>query len=223
MSWLLGVSRDRTTRNRRRHSRASVETRASRPRIGSLIPLRSALLSFCICPSVFVSLDQRGTAAFLPSKTCLRGGHGDARLDVPSKVGQHHLQRGEAGDDVELVGVAHVADPDDLALELVLPADGRDPEPVGEAVADVCRPSGPAGTRNAVKPSAGRALKSSRPSAWMPAWHASLMRPVPLPDVLDPLVLDPPQEARSARISVCAGVYGVSNSFIFLRAALRLK
>src|SRR5689334_23160854 len=40
---------------------------------------------------------------------------GAAGLDVEAKVVQDHLQRRQAGDDVELIHVAHVADADDLA------------------------------------------------------------------------------------------------------------
>ena len=51
----------------------------------------------------------------------------------------------------------------------------------------------PSGTRKAVRPSAGRVLKSSRPER-LDAGLAGLAHPaMALPDVLDALVLDPPQ------------------------------
>src|SRR5690349_17481315 len=56
----------------------------------------------------------------LPEEDPLRGGHRRAGLDSDAQVAQDHLQRREAADDVDLVHVAHVADADDLALELVL-------------------------------------------------------------------------------------------------------
>ena len=87
------------------------------------------------------SAQPTAAAVRWPIKHLLGGGHGPARLDVEAELGQDHLERGQGGDHVDLVGVAHVADPDDLPLELVLAADGRDAEPLGQLVADVASPS----------------------------------------------------------------------------------
>src|SRR3954468_21709629 len=87
--------------------------------------------------SVLASSLSTAERGFMTEKDLLSGGHGGAGLDVAAEVGQYHFERGQARDHVELVHVAHVADPDDLPLELVLAADGRDAEPFGELAADV--------------------------------------------------------------------------------------
>src|SRR5512135_1485233 len=58
-----------------------------------------------------------------PQQHLLRGGHGATGLDVEAEVIQDHLQRREAGHDVDLVHVTQVADTDDPTLELPLAAD----------------------------------------------------------------------------------------------------
>src|SRR5947209_5333498 len=79
------------------------------------------------------TLASLADGGFLPAEEhLLGGGHRAAGLDIEAQVAQDHLERGEAADDVDLVGVAHVADPDDLPLDLPLAADGRDAEPLDE-------------------------------------------------------------------------------------------
>ena len=78
-----------------------------------------------------------GHGCFWPRKTCCAAVTADAGLDVQPRSLRTISSAARPAIDVELVGVAHVADADDLALELVLAADGRDAEPLDEPVADV--------------------------------------------------------------------------------------
>ena len=57
----------------------------------------------------------------------------------------------------------------------------------------------------------------------MPAWQASLISLCRSQTFSIPSSLIRLRAVRRARIRVCAGVYGVSNSFIFFWAAFRLK
>ena len=138
----------------RRHPRSPINhrsTRASVRLIGRVIRRHDYSVSD-------PWLDQpTATRALLADQDLLRGGDGPAGLDVVAELGERHLEGRQGADHVELVGVAHVADPDDLALELVLPADGRDAEPLGQLVADLRRPSGRRGR--------------GRPSSPRPAWR----------------------------------------------------
>ena len=73
----------------------------------------------------------------LAHQDLLGRGHGEAGLDVMAQLGQGHLQCGQRGNDINFVGIAQVADPNDLPLELVLPADRGDSEPLGQLVPDL--------------------------------------------------------------------------------------
>jgi hypothetical protein len=93
-------------------------------------------------PLSFIGRLALGQVPVIPSSTngrlgsaaeqdLLRGGDGLAGLNLITKVVEDHLQGRQAADDVHLVHVAHVADPDDLPLDFSLAADGGDTEPFG--------------------------------------------------------------------------------------------
>ena len=81
------------------------------------------------------SADRDG--ALLADQHLLGRGNAPARLDVKAELRERHLQGCQSADHVDLVGVTHVADPDDFSLELILPADRRDSEPLGQFAADL--------------------------------------------------------------------------------------
>src|SRR5208337_569988 len=87
-------------------------------------------------PAAGINLTHRCRGP-LAHQDLLGRGHGAAGLDVMAQFGQGHLQCGQRGNDINFVGIAQVADPNDLPLELVLPADRGDSEPLGQLVPDL--------------------------------------------------------------------------------------
>src|SRR5271157_5034244 len=136
-------------------------------------------------------------------------GHGAAGLDVMAQFGQGHLQSGQRGNDVNFVGIAHVADPNDLPLELILPADRGDSKPLGQLVPDIGILQ-PLGNAEGSQPLGGPRAEELHAQG-LHARLAGLAHPaVPLPDALDSLLLDAPQGGPQGQDQgVRRGVRGV--------------
>ena len=90
--------------------------------------------------SLYRDLNRFGSALsdrfIRAQKHSLGSRYGDTWLNWIAHFGHDHFESGQAGDHIKFVGVTHVADSDNLALELILTAHGVDPELLLELVAD---------------------------------------------------------------------------------------
>ena len=177
----------------RRHprlpSQPCFESRVQSTRGSERLDRRIDTIRLRVRPAVAQPIRDR---ALLADQDLLGGRDGPARLDVVAELGERHLEGRQRADHVELVGVAHVADPDDLSLELVLPADRRDAEPLGQLVADLTllEAVGNAEGRQALGRPRAEELEPERLNAGLARFAHPAMA---LPDVFEPLFLDPPQ------------------------------
>ena len=179
LAWPSGSGSRGSRRCARRAPRRSSRRRGRRrsARAGCRTP-ESAI--FSLTRTLYCSVEHVLTPAARDAgleEHALRGADAGAVLDLVAELGEHHLEPGQRGQDVEGAEVAAVGDPQDPALELVLAAVGGDAE-LAQARPGPCRRRSSSGSSTAVttvERSSGSPNRSS-PSAAAPARVARASR-----------------------------------------------